>query len=117
VLRYAPERIRHGVGAARDPGLLAELAGRGIVLDVCLTSNARLGVVPSVAAHPLPALAAAGVRCTVNTDDPGIFGTDLSREHVLAEGLGYPSPAAYAAGVAGALCDATTRLRLLSGNS
>jgi aminodeoxyfutalosine deaminase len=117
VLPYAPERIRHGVGAARDPGLLAELAGRGIVLDVCLTSNARLGVVPSVAAHPLPALAAAGVRCTVNTDDPGIFDTDLSREHALAEGLGYPSAAAYAAGVAGALCDATTRLMLLSGSS
>jgi aminodeoxyfutalosine deaminase len=117
VLPYAPERIRHGVGAARDPGLLAELAGRGIVLDVCLTSNARLGVVSSVAAHPLPALAAAGVRCTVNTDDPGIFDTDLSREHALAESLGYPSTAAYAAGVAGALCDAATRLMLLSGSS
>jgi aminodeoxyfutalosine deaminase len=117
VLAYAPERIRHGIGAAGDPGLLAELAARGIVLDVCLTSNARLGAAPSVARHPLPRLAAAGIRCTVNTDDPGIFGTDLTREHALAASVGYPGADAYAAGVAGALCDEVTRRALRAGSS
>jgi aminodeoxyfutalosine deaminase len=112
VLAYAPERIRHGIGAARDPLLVAELAQGGVVLDVCPTSNVRLGAVPSLAAHPLPALAAAGVRCTVNTDDPGIFETDLATEYEVAASLGHPASAAYAAGLAGALCDEATRGRL-----
>jgi adenosine deaminase len=116
VLPYAPERIRHGIGAARDPELLAELAARGVVLDVCPTSNVLLRVVPTLADHPLPLLAAAGVRCTVNTDDPGIFGIDLAGEYAVAEALGYPASTAYAAGVAGALCDEVTRERLRSGS-
>jgi aminodeoxyfutalosine deaminase len=116
VLPYAPERIRHGIGAARDPELLAELAARDVVLDVCPTSNVLLRVVSTPEDHPLPVLAAAGVRCTVNTDDPGIFGTDLSGEHAAAAALGYPPEAAYAAGVAGALCDEVTRGRLRTGS-
>ena len=34
--------------------------------------------------HPLPALRAAGVLCTINTDDPAMFGTDLGQEYELA---------------------------------
>jgi aminodeoxyfutalosine deaminase len=60
----------------------------GLVLDVCPTSNVRTGCVPSLADHPLPALRAAGVRCTINTDDPAMFGTDLSVEHEVRPGLG-----------------------------
>lgn len=106
------DRIRHGIRAAADPGLLGELADRGTVLDVCPTSNVRTGVVRSLAEHPLPALLAAGIGCTVNTDDPAMFGSDLGSEWEVAAGLGAPARACYDAGVRGALCDDATRAAL-----
>ena len=106
------DRIRHGIRAADDPGLMRELAARGIVLDVCPTSNLRTGVVASLVEHPLPALLAAGVACTVNTDDPAMFGTDLETEFATAAAIGGTAEQAYQAGLAGALCDDATRARL-----
>lgn len=103
------DRIRHGVRAVEDRGLLSEIADRGIVLDVCVISNVRLGVVPSVARHQLPELLAAGVTCTVNTDDPTFFDCDLASEHAAARSLGADPRALFEAGIAGALCDAGTK--------
>jgi aminodeoxyfutalosine deaminase len=103
------DRIRHGVRAVEDPGLLRELADRGIVLDVCVLSNVRLGVAPSVAQHQLPQLLAAGVACTVNTDDPTFFDCDLDGEHAAACALGADPRALFEAGIAGALCDEATK--------
>ena len=57
---------------------------RGIPLAVCPTSNLRLGVVPSLDAHPLRQLWEAGVPVSVNTDDPGFFGCDLVGEYAIA---------------------------------
>jgi aminodeoxyfutalosine deaminase len=106
-------RIRHGIRAADDPGLVRELAGRGTVLDVCPISNVRTRAVATIEEHPLPRLVAAGVRCSLATDDPAMFGTDLEREHEIATGaLGLDPRAFYDAGVAGALCDDATRERL-----
>ncbi|MDT5037884.1 MAG: aminodeoxyfutalosine deaminase [Micromonosporaceae bacterium] len=112
VLDLKPARIRHGIRAVEDPGVLAEIADRGLVLDVCPTSNLRTRVVASLAEHPLPRLRAAGIRCSINTDDPAMFGTDLGREYRAAAELGVSAADAYAAGVAGALCDEATRDRL-----
>jgi aminodeoxyfutalosine deaminase len=112
MLALDPRRIRHGIRAVEDAGVLAEIVDRGLVLDVCPTSNVRTGVVASLAEHPLPALRAAGVLCTINTDDPAMFGTDLGREHAIAAELGVGPADAYAAGVAGAICDEATRQRL-----
>jgi aminodeoxyfutalosine deaminase len=106
------DRIRHGIRAADDPGLVRELAGRGTVLDVCPISNLRTRAVASLAEHPLPQLAAAGVRCSISTDDPAMFGTDLARDCEAAVGLGLDPQDFYAAGVEGALCDAETKTRL-----
>ncbi len=112
VLTFEPARIRHGIRAVEDPGVLKEIADRDLVLDVCPTSNLRTRVVPSLAEHPLPALREAGIRCTINTDDPAMFGTDLGREYEAAAALGVSAEEAYSAGVAGALCDDGTRSRL-----
>ncbi len=106
------DRIRHGLRAEEDPGLVRELVDRGTVLDVCPLSNLRTGAVASLAEHPLPRLVAAGVRCSISTDDPAMFDTDLSRDYEAAASLGLEPRAAYEAGVVGALCDEETRARL-----
>ncbi len=77
-------RIAHGVRAAEDPALLESLAEQGVSMDVCLTSNRVLGVVPDLTRHPLPQLLAAGVRCSLGTDDPLMFGSSLADEYLIA---------------------------------
>ncbi len=77
-------RIAHGVRAADDPAVLSMLVERNVSLDVCLTSNRILGVVPDLAHHPLPRLLAAGVRCSLGADDPLMFGVGLLDEYRLA---------------------------------
>ncbi len=84
VLRHLrPQRIAHGIAAAQSPALLARLAEEKITLDVCLTSNLRTGAVARLGEHPLPQLLHAGVPVSLGTDDPGMFGTDLTREYML----------------------------------
>jgi aminodeoxyfutalosine deaminase len=103
------DRLRHGIRAIEDPGLVRELAARGTVLDVCPISNIRTRAVASLAEHPLPALVAAGVACSVSTDDPAMFGTDLSADYAAALELGVSPAECFASGVRGALCDNGTR--------
>lgn len=81
------ERIGHGIAAAQDPALMELLAERGIVLEVCPTSNVCTRSTPSLDEHPLPALVAAGVPVTINSDDPPMFGTTLTREYAVAADL------------------------------
>jgi aminodeoxyfutalosine deaminase len=106
------DRIRHGIRAVEDSGLVAEIAGRGLVLDVCPLSNLRTGAVATLADHPLPTLLDAGVQCSISTDDPAMFDTDLGRDYEAACTWGHSPRVFYEAGVAGALCDEATRARL-----
>ena len=75
------DRVLHGVRAGEDPQLVERLAEAGTCLDVCPTSNVLLSVVPSLEAHPLPRLLEAGVRCSINADDPLLFGSGLLEEY------------------------------------
>jgi aminodeoxyfutalosine deaminase len=52
------------------------------------------------------------VRCSVSTDDPAMFGTDLSADYAAARQLGIRPQSCYQAGAAGALCDEDTRAGL-----
>lgn len=79
------ERLGHGVRAIEDAALIARLAEEGVTLEVNPGSNIALGVYRGWAAHPLPALRAAGVRATISTDDPPFFATDMTREFEMAE--------------------------------
>jgi adenosine deaminase len=79
------ERIGHGVRAAEDPQLMEYLVEHRIGLEVCPTSNVRLGVYPSLVAHPLAELMARGAAVSVNTDTPAIFGIELTDELCLLE--------------------------------
>lgn len=77
------DRLQHGIRSIEDPALLEELRQRGTCLDVCPSSNVMLSVVPDLATHPLPALLAAGVRCSINADDPICFGPGVLEEYEL----------------------------------
>jgi aminodeoxyfutalosine deaminase len=83
-LEIGAERIGHGIRAADDPELMRRLREEGIALEISITSNVRTGAVDSLAAHPVRRLFDAGVPITLNTDDPGIFESDLGQEYELA---------------------------------
>jgi len=81
------ERIEHGIAAVGDPRLLEHLVEHKIALDICLTSNVALRVVPDLDHHPIRELVANGVTVTINTDDPPMVGADLNTEYATAARL------------------------------
>jgi adenine deaminase len=68
------ERIDHGVRSIEDAALMQRLAATRMPLTVCPLSNVKLCVYPTMAQHQLPALLAAGLCATINSDDPAYFG-------------------------------------------
>ncbi|MCU0513980.1 MAG: adenosine deaminase [Anaerolineae bacterium] len=83
-------RLGHGVRCYDEPALVAELRDRAIPLEVCPSSNVCLGVVPSLAQHPLPRLLADGLTVTLNSDDPPFFDTTLTQEYLrCADAFGF----------------------------
>ena len=76
------DRIDHGIRAIDDPALIARLAKDGTVLTVCPLSNVRLCTVKSLEEHPLRRLHEAGVKVTINSDDPAYFGGYLHENYV-----------------------------------
>lgn len=76
------DRIGHGVRVLHDLGIVNVLIDRGIVLEVCPSSNVDTGSQPSFALHPLPDLISSGLKVTINTDDPLIFDLTLTEELV-----------------------------------
>ncbi|MEK1866504.1 MAG: adenosine deaminase [Ensifer adhaerens] len=82
-----PSRISHGVRAIEDADLVRRLADEGVVLEVCPGSNISLQVFPDFASHPLWALHEAGVRVTLNSDDPPFFHTSLAQEYDIASAV------------------------------
>lgn len=85
------ERVDHGVQAIHDPALMQRLAEQGIPLTVCPLSNLKLCVFPDLAQHTLPALLQAGLKVTVNSDDPAYFGgyvNDNYEQLFAATGMG-----------------------------
>lgn len=75
------ERLGHGIRSVDDSRLLAHLRDRGVVLDVCPSSNIYTGAAHSWESHPLRRLYDAGVTLTINTDDPTFFHTTMVDEY------------------------------------
>ncbi len=85
-----PRRLAHGVSVALDPDVTALVKDREVGLDMCPTSNLRTRAVPSLADHPARRLLREGLLVTLNTDDPGLFGIDLTHElRVAQEEMGF----------------------------
>jgi adenosine deaminase len=76
------ERIDHGVRALEDPRLVDRLARERVALTVCPLSNVRLRVVDSLQDHPFGALLRAGLKATINSDDPAYFGGYIGDNYV-----------------------------------
>jgi len=84
-LNLGAERIGHGLTAYQDPELIEELATRQIPIEICLTSNLRTGCLVKLSDHPVRRYFDQGLMLTLNTDDPAMFGTTLTREFELAQ--------------------------------
>jgi adenosine deaminase len=83
------ERIDHGVRSMEDPELVARLVDEQVPLTVCPLSNVKLRVVDTIADHMLPAMLEAGLRVSVNSDDPAYFGGYVGENYAaVATGLG-----------------------------
>jgi adenosine deaminase len=74
-------RIGHGVRSVEDPALLAEIADRGIALEICPVSNVALGVYSDLTSVPLPELLAGGATVALGADDPLLFGSRLAAQY------------------------------------
>jgi adenosine deaminase len=85
------DRLDHGNRALEDAALTERLAREQMTLTVCPLSNLKLCVVPDMAAHPIDAMLRAGLRATINSDDPAYFGgyvNDNYRAVAAGRGLG-----------------------------
>ena len=76
------ERIDHGVRCEEDPALVERLAREQVALTVCPLSNVKLCVVPTLAEHNFKRLLDAGLKLTINSDDPAYFGGYIARNYV-----------------------------------
>lgn len=84
-LNLGVERIGHGLTAYQDPELIEELATRQIPVEICLTSNLRTGCCGKISEHPVRRYFDQGLMLTLNTDDPAMFSTSLTKEYELAQ--------------------------------
>jgi adenosine deaminase len=83
-------RLGHGTSVAWDPDVTALARDRGVILEMCPTSNLRTGGIRSLPEHPARRLLDEGVRVTINTDNPGLFAIDLTHElEVARDVLGF----------------------------
>ncbi len=77
------ERIGHGVRAIEDPKLVDYLKAKQTPLEICITSNLKTKVFPSLSEHPFPGFYTEGLMVTVNSDDPPMFGANITDELIL----------------------------------
>ncbi len=110
------KRIGHGVRAIEDKDLVKRLADQNVVLEVCPGSNTALGIYSVLKFHPVNFLRKAGVRITLNSDDPPYFGTTLGKEYSsVAEAFNWSRDDLLAitrTALEAAFCDEGTRTRL-----
>jgi len=81
------ERIDHGNTSMQDDALVKRLAEEQMPLTICPLSNTKLCVVDDMKNHPLPNMLKAGLKVTINSDDPAYFGGYLNENYEAISGL------------------------------
>lgn len=84
-LNLKAERIGHALTAYQDPELIEELSQRQVPVEICITSNLKTGCCSTIAEHPVRNYFDHGLMITLNSDDPAMFSTSLSKEYQLAQ--------------------------------
>jgi adenosine deaminase/aminodeoxyfutalosine deaminase len=84
-LNVGAERIGHGLSATQDADLMEVLAQRQVPIEVCMTSNVRTGCLQVLQEHPVRRMFDQGLLVTINSDDPAMFHTSLTREYEIAQ--------------------------------
>jgi adenosine deaminase len=111
-----PTRIGHGVRSVEDPELPAELAARGVHLEVCPSCNLQTGMYRTLDEHPVDRLRRAGVSVGINTDARTVTAVTLSDEYRrLHRAFGWGAPELRQANldaIAAAFVDDATRAAL-----
>ena len=79
-LEFGASRIGHGVRCIEDEALMAELAEKGIPLELCPTSNIQTCIFGKIGDYPIARLLDAGICATLNTDNMMVSGVSLSSE-------------------------------------
>ncbi len=76
------QEVQHGITAVESDEVMNWLQRNKIQLNICPTSNVRLGRVESLEKHPIRKLADKGIPLTINSDDIMIFDQSVSEEYV-----------------------------------
>ena len=71
-------RIGHAFSLYKHPLLTEMVKSKKILVESCPISNEVLRLTSSIKSHPLPALLARGVACSLSNDDPGMLGYGTS---------------------------------------
>ena len=79
------KRIGHGIAAVHCPETIAMLKDKNIALEVCPTSNISFGLFPDFNSHPFPKLLDAGLKLSINSDDPPFVNTTLGQEYTRVQ--------------------------------
>jgi adenosine deaminase len=80
VCRLGAVRIGHGVHLRDDPEVEQLVRQRKVALEICVSSNVQTKAVQSLADHPVRQYFDHGLCVTVNTDNPTVSNTDITRE-------------------------------------
>lgn len=75
------QRIGHGVNSIYSPETMMMLQDKNITLEICPTSNIFLGLFKNMEEHPFPKFYEAGIKISINSDDPPFMSTTLGQEY------------------------------------
>ena len=112
-----PTRLGHGVRSIEDPTLVKEIIDRNIILETCPTSNIATKIYENFEQHPVKELFDAGVKVTVNSDDPPFFNASIAGEYQVMANLGLTEKELISLtynAINSSFCDKATKGRLLT---